>query len=352
MKINSISISNFRLIRNFVHQINNNQIMIIGDNASGKTSIVEAIYYACFLSSFRAKHKQEMLSFNEQLANININYHREKDMNINIYITSDKQNIKVNNTVCNSRLEVIGNLSVLMLSPDFDEYVSGSPKIRRKFLNMHISQYDKEYSYYLSKYQSILKQRNALLKSAVMDEELLVVLTDTYDELIDIIRAKRKEFINLIEKYGKSIVTLLSLNQDDMRLEYKDSKRVDSAKERLFKKTLYGLQYDDFVIYIDDKEAKKYASQGQKRTISIALILSQLELIKKQIGEYPVVIIDDVHVELDSKRQQILFEILDKSIQTFFISASIDSIPIDKQKTAQVLYAEEKGVFVNKTQNN
>lgn len=346
MKIKKLAISDFRLIKNINLAIDENQIIIVGDNATGKTSIVESIYYACFLTSFRSNKRQELINFDGQIASIKVKYQKhDSENNLKIYFDSEKQNILYNEVVCKSRLDVLGDLKVLMLSPEFDEYVSGSPKIRRKFLNMHISQYDKEYSYYLAKYQKLTKQRNALFKSNSVNMELLLVITDEYDKLITLIRNKRKNFLSLVATYGSSIVSLLSLNQDNMQLEYSESNKVDINKEVLYKKSLYGLQYDDFLIKINQKEAKKYASQGQRRTISIALVLSQLEMIKEQILEYPIVIIDDVHIELDEKRQKILFEILDNDIQVFFISATKSSIPLYLQDKAKVIMATDKGEF-------
>lgn len=328
MKITKISIENFRLHKQLTIDTNSNTIVIVGDNASGKTTVIEAIYYSCFFTSFRIRKNSELISFGQDVAGINIEYLKnEQKHKIDTYFNREKRNIVFDGQRGQKRSEMLGMIKVLLLSPNSDELVSSSPRVRRNFLDMYISQYNPQYRKLILDYQKLTKMRGAALKATNIDFPSLELIGERYDQLIATIRAIRIEFLNEIAKLSNSIVEMLSQNNDFITLEFRQSRKEDINREIRYGKNLYGLQYDDFDIYLNNQLAKQFASQGQKRTIAMALILSQIELIYQKYNDYPVVIIDDVHIELDNNRQQILFQILSDKVQSFFVSTDINNIP-------------------------
>lgn len=342
MKITRLGLTNFRLHSNLSIDTDNNTVVIVGNNACGKTTIVEAIYYCCFFSSFRIKKTQELINFNEQTTAIQIEYEKlHKKNKIDVYFNKEKRNIIFNGQRGQKRVDMVGNLKVLLLTPNTDELVSSSPKIRRDFLNMYISQYNPTYRIELLKYQKLAKQRAACLKSASIDYQTLEIINEQYNELIEKIRNVRIDFIKSISPLSNSIIKMLSRNTDAIELEYIKSKPESLEKEIRYKRNLYGIQYDDFEIKLNEKSAKMYASQGQRRSIAMSLILSQIELIYEKYNEYPVVIIDDVHIELDKFRQEILFDLLNEKVQAFFVSTSIENMP-PKIKNSCIYYQLER----------
>ncbi|WOO86407.1 DNA replication and repair protein RecF [Mollicutes bacterium LVI A0039] len=351
MKITKLSLTNFRLHNNLSIDTNDNTVVIVGNNASGKTTIVEAIYYCCFFTSFRIKKTAELISFGQELTAVNLEYLKANRANkLDTYFNKEKRNIVFNGQKGQKRIDMMGELKVLLLTPNSDELVSSSPRVRRSFLDMYISQYNPTYRTKLLDYQKLAKQRAACLKTKPTDVPTLEIITEKYEALAEQLRMLRIEFTEEIDTLSGSIVSMLSRGSDNIKLSYKPSRREDLAKELKYGRNLYGLQYDDFEILLNDMPAKTYASQGQQRSIAMALILSQIELIFNRYHEYPVVIIDDVHIELDSFRQEILFELLNEKVQAFFVSTSIENMP-SKIRSSGIHYHlenNEKQVTINK----
>lgn len=342
MKLRKINLTNFRLHKAIEMNTNSNNIVIVGNNASGKTTIVESLYYCCFFTSFRIKKAEELIAFGEEVAGINIEFEsRNKSHTLDTYFNKTNRNIIYDGQKGQKRLDMVGKIKVLLLTPNSDELVSSSPRVRRSFLDVYISQYHPQYRILLSEYQKLTKQRSACLKAKTIDMPTLEIITERYDELIEEIRSMRIEFIKRVSTLSSSIIKLLSRGEDNIDLEYKTLEKANLDKEIRYQKNLYGLQFDDFLINLNQMPAKTYASQGQERSIAIALILSQIELINSKFGEYPIVIIDDVHIELDSYRQAILFEILNEKVQSFFVSTNIENMP-EKIKTQSIKYKLSK----------
>ncbi len=351
MKITKLSLTNFRLHNNLSIDTNDNTVVIVGNNASGKTTIVEAIYYCCFFTSFRIKKTAELISFGQELTAVNLEYLKANRANkLDTYFNKEKRNIVFNGQKGQKRIDMMGELKVLLLTPNSDELVSSSPRVRRSFLDMYISQYNPIYRAKLLDYQKLAKQRAACLKTKPTDVPTLEIITEKYEALAEQLRMLRIEFTEEIDTLSGSIVGMLSRGSDNIKLSYKPSRREDLAKELKYGRNLYGLQYDDFEILLNDLPAKTYASQGQQRSIAMALILSQIELIFNRYHEYPVVIIDDVHIELDSFRQEILFELLNEKVQAFFVSTSIENMPSKIRSSGIHYHLENNGkqVTINK----
>ncbi len=329
MKIKKLSLTNFRLHKSLEIDLeDSNNIVIVGNNASGKTTIVEAIYYCCFFTSFRIKKTEELITFNEDISSIAIEFEKDhNDMALTTYFNKEKRNIVYNGQKGQKRVDMMGQLKVLLLTPNSDELVSGSPRVRRNYLDMYISQFTPEYRSKLMQYQKLARQRAAALKANNPDMVLIDVITEQYDALAAELRSIRVEFTHEISNLSNSVVGMLSRGTDEVALSYKQSKKEDINREIRYGRNMYGLQYDDIEIALNNMPAKTFASQGQERSIAMALILSQIELIFNRYKEYPIVIIDDVHIELDKYRQEILFNLLNDRVQAFYVSTSLDNMP-------------------------
>lgn len=351
MKITKLNLTNFRLHNSLSIDTDANTVVIVGNNASGKTTIVEAIYYCCFFTSFRIKKTSELISFEQDVTAINLEYLKNnKHSKLDTYFSKDKRNIVLNGQKGQKRVDMMGEVKVLLLTPNSDELVSSSPSKRRNYLDMYISQYNPNYRSKLIEYQKLSKQRGAALKANKIDEVTLDIITEKYDSLAEELRKYRIQFTKEISALSNSIVSMLSRGTDSIELTYKSSRKEELAKEIRYGRNLYGLQYDDFEISLNGMSAKTYASQGQERSIAMALILSQIELIYNRYNEYPVVIIDDVHIELDSFRQEILFQLLNDKVQAFFVSTSIENMPPKIQNSGKQykLDRDNSGVTVSK----
>ncbi len=344
MKIKKIKLTNFRLHQNLEIDTDAMSVVIVGNNASGKTTIVESLYYCCFFTSFRIRKNEELITFGNEVSSINLQYEQhQKLMLLDTYFNKTKRNIVYNGQKGQKRIDMMGNIKVLLLTPNSDELVSSSPKKRRNYLDMYISQYNSKYRLLLSEYQKLTKQRAACLKAKVLDQPTLEIITERYDLLITQLREIRSQFLAEIDYLAGSIVSLLSRGDDQISLAYKASKKEDVNKEVRYQKNLYGLQYDDFDILINGVAAKTFASQGQARSIAMALILAQIELIYQKYNDYPIVIIDDVHVELDTYRQAILFDLLSTKVQAFFVSTSLDNMPAKINQNALKYHLTKDG---------
>lgn len=342
MKIKNVTLNNFRLIKDEHIDLDNNCIIFVGNNASGKTTIVESLYYCCFFTSFRAKKQAELISLNEKHSAVKVNFehNQTKQSFIETYFTADERNIVLNRMKNQKRTEVMGKLNIVLLTPNLDEYVTGTPRERRKFLDMGISQFDQQYRLVLLAYNQVTKQRAAILKSDEFDSTLFEIIDTRYEQLAATIRQQRIAFLQTVHHYSQSIIKIMSENTENVQFKYVQGKKALLDQERRLRKNLSGAQYDDFQITINDMDAKTYGSQGQQRSIAMALVLSQIEILKLKTGEYPVVIIDDVHVELDKVRQQLLFQMLDEKVQTIYVTTDLQNIPATIAQKALIYRVE------------
>lgn len=340
MYIKSLKLMNYRNYENLVIDFNENINLIVGSNGQGKTNIVESITLMSIGRSFRTNKDRELIKFGEKNLYSSCYFNRNGlDKKIEVVITKEKKGIKVNGVSIKSIHDLLGNLNVVVFSPEDLKLVKDGPKERRSFLDKEISQIMPKYYNLLTSYNKIINQRNKLLKSGIIDKNLL----DVYDEnLINFgseIYIIRCEFIEKISKIANKLHRNLTSNKENLKITYKSqidlSKKLDKSyiKEKLWSKykenrdsdifnrnTKIGPHKDDLGIFINDIDVRFYGSQGQQRTASISLKLSEIELIKQEIGDYPVLILDDVFSELDQDRQKMLVEKL-KDIQMFVTSA-------------------------------
>ena len=321
MWIKDIKIKNFRNYINEEISFNKNINVFYGENAQGKTNIIESIFLCGIGKSFRANSDNEMINFNYENAIIEIEFQKkDRDGKIKIEL-GQKKNIYLNGIKLKKISELLGNINLVIFTPEDINILKGSPQERRKFLDIMISQLRPNYLNCLTLYLKTLEQRNNYLKQikeSKKDENLLEIWDEKLAEYGELIYKYREEFIEKIKNKIENIHNLITENKEKIKIEYisncknkeeflkllKERKKLDIIKGF----TTKGIHRDDFKIYINEKEIDIYGSQGQNRTAMLSLKLSELEVIKDEIGEEPILLLDDFMSELDSKRRKNFIE--------------------------------------------
>ena len=360
MRLKTLQLVNFRNYDNLHINFNEKVNLLIGRNGQGKTNIVESIYMLSFGKSFRTNRDKEIIKFDTENLYVGGSYSKEHtDGLIEIAIGKNKKGIKVNKIH-----ELLGNLNVVIFSPEDLRLVKEGPKERRSFIDKEISQIMPKYYNYLTNYNKILFQRNQLLKTNHIDNALL----DVYDESLarygSYLYILRRDFIKKIADISKNMHSKLTNSIEELSITYKnqieicDDDTIDSVYNKFLEKltssrkhdidvrtTRYGLHKDDLNIYVNGLDVRLYGSQGQQRTASISLKLSEIELIRNEVGEYPILILDDVFSELDETRQKLLIDNL-SVVQMFITTAEVSHINIFN-KSNTTIFRIEKGKVIN-----
>ena len=345
MKIKSFKAKNFRNIEECNIEFSEGVNLLYGNNAEGKTNILEGIYVFSRGRSFRAREDSEMVKFSEDGFNINIKYETLLGEESLEYSLFGKERLrKKNGYRINKITDFVGNLKAVLFYPDNMNLVKGSPEERRSFLNIAISQYDPLYLRYYQGYKKTLENRNCTLKflqkGFPVDREELFAWSRTLSEYASLIYLLREEYVEKLKYYSKIFSLDISGGREKITLFYecdienglRDKDLIKEKYEKVFSEniereilagtTLFGPHRDDLKIDINGKDSRLFASQGQQRSIVLSLKLSEGEIIKEVFGEYPVFLLDDVLSELDSKRRKYL---LDKKGEKQIIITSCQS---------------------------
>lgn len=316
MLITNLKINNFRNYNKLELNFNNKINIFYGNNAQGKTNIIEAIFLCAIGKSFRTSKDKELIKFNEEFLNVEINYKKsDRDGKIKIEI-SDKKNVYLNGIKTKKLSELIGKINVVLFTPDDINILKNGPKMRRRFLDIMISQLRPNYIYCLNMYAKTLEQRNTYLKQIKFEQknpELLDLWDEKLTEYAEKIYLYRKEFIEKIIKKINLIHKKITNNNEEINLEYisdfstkenfylslKQNHKIDIIRGA----TLKGVHKDDFIVYLNDKNVSTYGSQGQNRTSVLSLKMAELQVVKDEIGENPILLLDDFMSELDEERR-------------------------------------------------
>ena len=356
MKIENLALQAFRNYDKAQLNFTTNIILVVGDNAQGKTNLIESIYTLAFSKSYRTNITKELIKDAAEFSKINatIHFDNAQHKKVEYILTKKKKRIKVNNVEQKQKSSFVGLIKVIKFSPEDLNLVKGNPSIRRKFIDMYLSQLDKEYLLTLVKYNHLLKQKNALLKTKTVDKTLVRIYNQRLAEFIEILVKKRSDFI---EKYqGLVQGTFLNIveHKESFKLEYsslffeKSLAEINAILEEQLDReinycgSLVGIQKDDLTFFINDKNAKQFGSQGQQRTIVLSLIISLVEYIYQEIGEYPILILDDVMSELDEHRKLQLLHAFKENMQIFLTTTSVEDIA-EKIDLPYELYHVEAG---------
>lgn len=339
MIIQSVNLENYRNYEGLSIDFDGGTNILYGDNAQGKTNILEALYLCSTTKSHRRSRDREIIRFRCDEAHIKLVV-RKKDVphRIDMHLKKSKsKGIAIDGIPIKKASELFGIINIIFFSPEDLLIIKNGPSERRRFMDMELCQIDKLYVHNLLNYNKIVNQRNKLLKdlSFYFDKNLYDTL-DIWDiQLADYgnkIIKRRESFIRQLNEIIEAIHNRLSGGKEKLCLRYEPNvpanvilKELAVSRERdiKLKTTSVGPHRDDLGFYIKDMDIRRFGSQGQQRTAALSLKLSEIELVKNVIKDTPILLLDDVMSELDSKRQNQLLESLD-GIQTIVTCTGLD----------------------------
>lgn len=364
MVIKKLKAENFRNIKSCDIDFYPGVNILYGDNAQGKTNAVEAMYIFARGKSFRASEDKELVKFGEDGFRIYVEYEDKKGLNTLEYAFFGRERRRKKNGYKIEKIkEMIGNFKAVLFYPDDLSLVKDSPEERRAFLNVAISQcYDSYVNYYYS-YKKALENRNCLLKFAskgmFVDENELISWSHYMAEYASQIYLMRREYVEKLKFYSKKIMNEISDGKEELDISYKsdikcnlsDIKEIKEEYKRVFTSeierekavgsSLFGVHRDDLLININGNSARLFASQGQQRSIVLALKLGEGEVNKDICGEYPVFLFDDVLSELDEKRKKYVLDGIGEK-QIIITSCEKDNSNGKEDKKIKVVSGEYK----------
>ena len=348
MYVSSIRLRNYRNYENQIINFDKGMNIVIGNNGEGKTNLLESIY---LLSTTRSHRSVEgNVIFNNQSSKISVVVHKKG------------KTLMINNNPVRKNSEFIGKLNAVLFAPDDMNLFDDSPKIRRRLFDIEIGKLYSVYMYSLSNYLKYLKERNNYLKGNV-DRLMLETLTEImYEPQIQIIK-ERNNFINRVNRYLSIYYSQISGEEHDLKIEYrsviteKENEEVmkqqltrlyENIRERdiYLKQTNTGIHREDYEFYLDERDVSMYCSQGQKRTVILALKMAVVQIIYDIRKEYPVLLLDDLFSELDSNRRYNVLKMLPSSIQTIITTTDAREAELIRDKNVNFINIE-KGMMEN-----
>ncbi|MFC0525946.1 DNA replication/repair protein RecF [Pontibacillus salicampi] len=372
MHIEEIALKQYRNYKDLHLQFDDKVNVIIGENAQGKTNLMEAIYVLAFSKSHRTPRDKELIMWDEEYGKIKGNvFKRKRKFPLEIVVSNKGKKAKLNHLEQKRLSDYIGALNVVMFAPEDLNLVKGSPQVRRRFIDMEIGQIQPAYIYHLGQYQKILKQRNHLLKEHQRkdkkDRTMLQVLTEQLIEHAATIVERRFKFLHLLRQWALPIHDGISRHLEELEIAYDASLDVSEGMDlstmvKVFQDkfrdveqkeiergtTLVGPHRDDLIFYVNGKDVQTYGSQGQQRTTALSLKLAEIELIHSEVGEYPILLLDDVLSELDDYRQSHLLHTIQGKVQTFVSTTSVEGIEHETLQQADIFYVTEGQVTKEK----
>ncbi len=347
MLCKKVELCNFRNAENEIIEFDNGINVLHGENAQGKTNLLEAIYYVSLGKSFRTTHDNEIVRFGEEYASVSLDFESAgREQNITMRFSGQvrqKKNVTHNGVKITKLSELVGSFRAVLFSPDHLQMIKDGPSLRRNYLDVAISQIRPMYLHSLQKYNKILINRNKLIKDAEEDRS-------TFDETIDfwsaqlaheaaIIAKARAEYITrsgkIIADFYKRMCSSGEIDETPEFIYAGSAKQdnelyfdIETTEKNFYRllsdfhereiaagATLYGIHKDDIIINLNGKNTRLYSSQGQQRSLALAMKLAEGEICRIDCGEYPVFLFDDVFSELDSvRRKNLLREITDRQV--------------------------------------
>ena len=337
MIIKSIELKNFRNYEELNLNLDGGTNILYGDNAQGKTNILESIYVSGTTKSHKGSRDKEMIRFGENEAHIRTMVEKyQMSYQIDMHLKKNRsKGIAINGVPIRKASELFGVLNMVFFSPEDLNIIKNGPSERRRFLDSEICQLDKIYLSDLTKYNKVLNQRNKLLKDMVFHPDLENTLSVWDMQLISYGRriiSRRRRFVEELNEIVRGIHESISGGREQLTLTYEpdieeaffeDELNRAKEKDRKYCRTSVGPHRDDISFFIGDIDIRKFGSQGQQRTSALSLKLSEIELVKRCIHDTPVLLLDDVLSELDSNRQNYLLNSI-HDIQTVITCTGLD----------------------------
>lgn len=361
MILKSVELNNFRNYESLHMELDSGTNILYGDNAQGKTNILESIYVSGTTKSHKGSKDREMIRFGCEESHIRTIVEKGGvDYQIDMHLKKNRsKGIAINRIPIRKASELFGILNLVFFSPEDLNIIKNGPSERRRFLDMELCQLNKLYLYELTLYNKILNQRNKLLKDIIFRPELKDTLSVWDDQLVEsgkkIIEA-REEFVRELGVIVQKIHKSLSGDKEELILSYEPDSRAEELEQKMreyrerdlkFGQTTAGPHRDDLSFFLDQVDIRRFGSQGQQRTSALSLKLSEIELVKKSIHETPILLLDDVLSELDSNRQNFLLNSI-HDIQTLITCTGLDEFVKNRFHINRVYQVVEGNVFMKK----
>lgn len=349
MYIESLELNNYRNYKNLNISFDRNTNLLFGDNAQGKTNILESLYVCATTKSHRGSKDKELINFDEDESHIKVRY-KKNDLPyvIDMHLKKNhSKGIAVNGIVIKKASELFGKINVVCFSPEDLNIIKEGPSERRRFIDFELCQLNSLYVNSLINYNKTLIQKNKILKDSYFNSETEKIL-DVYDEQLkkygkDIFEIREK-FIDELNPVINRIHSNLSDGKESLKITYEKCDIKNLRKEEIkVKTTLSGPHRDDIAFYLNDTDLRKFGSQGQQRTAALSLKLAEIELVKEKINDCPVLLLDDVLSELDTSRQNKLLTVIN-DIQTIITCTGVDDFINNNFRIAKTMFVKEGNV--------
>ncbi len=363
MLIKRLALNDFRNYESCEIEFSDGINILYGDNAQGKTNILEACYMLATTKSHRNSKDKEIIKFDKEEAHIRAEINKN-DINhrLDMHLKKGRsKGVAIDRIPIKKSAELMGLLNIILFSPEDLSIIKDSPAERRRFMDIELCQLNKIYYSNLSTYNKVINQRNNFLKQLYFNKNQIDMLDIWDSQLVDYgvkIIEERSHFIEMINEIIIDIHSKLTNKEENLKLLYDKDVETEYFEKQLkekretdmrYQSTSVGPHRDDIIFMINDKDVKKYGSQGQQRTVALSLKLAEIELVKKIIGNNPILLLDDVMSELDSKRRDALLSSI-KDIQTIITCTGYDDF-IKERISIDKIYEISKGT-VNEIHNN
>ncbi len=355
MYIESIELSNYRNYSDVKVEFGKNTNILYGDNAQGKTNILESIYMAATTKSHRGSKDRDIIRIGEDESHIRLLVNK-KDIShrVDMHLRKNKnKGVAIDGIPIRRATELYGLLNVIFFSPEDLSIIKNGPAERRRFMDLELCQISRLYYQNLSSYNKILNQRNNLLKQIYYNKSLMDTLDIWNMQLVDSgvrIIKERRNFIEMMNELIGDIHSRLTSGREKLEIVYECNVDEENFDKVLQEKTETDLRYsstqsgphrDDISFLINGIDARKYGSQGQQRTVALSLKMAEIKLVKKIINDNPILLLDDVMSELDTSRRDALIEEI-KDIQTIITCTGYDDF-IKEQIIINNVYSVVEG---------
>ncbi|MGX7173567.1 DNA replication/repair protein RecF [Enterococcus ratti] len=365
MRLNKLFLKNYRNYQELQVNFTKNLVIFLGENAQGKTNLLESIYVLAMTRSHRTNNEQELIGWNHDQALIQGEITKgTTQFPLEILLSKKGRKTKINHIEQKKLSSYVGQLNVILFAPEDLSLVKGSPQIRRKFLDMELGQINPIYLYDLVQYQGILKQRNQYLKQLNEKKQTDLLYLDILSEQLAQFGSKvlqaRAQFVRQLEfwanilhqqithqkeqleiVYVTAISSLLSRTQEEIKKQFLTLLNQNQKKDLFRGTTTIGPHRDDLSFFINQKNVQIYGSQGQQRTTALSVKLAEIDLIKEETGEYPILLLDDVMSELDDHRQLHLLETIEGKVQTFLTTTTLDHVKKKMTVEPEIFYVQQ-----------
>lgn len=357
MIIKSIELADYRNYDSLILQFDKGTNILYGDNAQGKTNILEAIYLAATTKSHKGSKDREIVNFDREEAHIRTYIEKEGiETKVDMHLRKSKsKGIAIDGQKIKKAADLLGLCNVVFFSPEDMGIIKNGPSERRRFVDMELCQLDSFYLYNLNHYNKIVNQRNKLLKDMFMNPQLKETLNIWDMQLVSFgskIIERRRLFVEQLNEIIYDIHKRLSGGKEDIHIRYEADVEIEEFEKKLHysqerdiksKMTSVGPHRDDFSFLVGDVDIRRFGSQGQQRTAALSLKLSEIELVKKITKDTPILLLDDVLSELDSNRQNYLLNSIGE-IQTIITCTGLEEFVNNRFELNRVFKVENGNV--------